>query len=63
MSIDHEVENAINKIVLDLKQDKKLSRKILAWLGDLSEKEISSSDDLEHLKGVLRSACTEENNE
>ena len=62
MSIDHEVENAINEIVSELKQDKKLSRKILVWLNDLSEKEISASDDIEHLKGVLRSTYTEENN-
>jgi hypothetical protein len=62
MSIDHEVENAINEIVLELNQDTKLSRKVLAWLNDLSEKDISASDDIEHLKGVLRSTYIEEIN-
>jgi|TARA_B110000967_G_C18415636_1_gene331374 hypothetical protein len=62
MSIDHEVEKAINEIVLELNQDKKLSRKVLAWLNDLSEKDISASDDIEHLKGVLRSTYIEEIN-
>ena len=60
MSLDHEVENSINKVVKELDQDEKLARKILAWLNDLSEKEISATDDMEHLKGVLRSTNIEE---
>lgn len=57
MSLDPEVEGAIHEVAKDLKQDEKVANSLISWLLDISEREISTKEDYDHLdllKSLIR---------
>ena len=49
MAIDHEIENAIKEVVRRLGQPERVSKILIAWLIDSSNRDLSHSDNVEHL--------------
>lgn len=52
MPIDEEVEKAIVRAVKESGQPETLAKKIVAWFREVSERELGSEDNLQHLDAV-----------
>lgn len=50
MALDAEVEKAIREIATDLGQPDKVAKRLISWLKEMSEKDLSIEDDLGHLE-------------
>ncbi len=52
MPLDAELENAIRKVVVELRQPPAVAQRLVAWLKDLSEADIGLEDKSRHLDNV-----------
>ncbi len=52
MPIDPALRDAIEQAVSEQKQSPKLSKRMISWLEEMSEKELSAEEDRQHLKNV-----------
>ena len=52
MAIDKEIESAVKKVTTELAQPTAVSKRLLAWLEDESNRELSHSDSIEHLQNL-----------
>ena len=53
MPLDPELEKAVREVTKKLGQPEQVSKRLLAWLKDASEKALSKDDDADHLKDVF----------
>lgn len=54
MAIDAEVEAAVKEVFAEKNQPEAAARRFVAWLNDMSERELEPNENIEHLE-VLRS--------
>jgi len=59
MPIDRELEAAIEQAAEEFGQSRTAARRLVKWLTDMSDRELVSSEELQHL-GTLRSAIRSE---
>jgi len=52
MPLDASVESAIEEITNDLQQSPKVSKRLVSWLRDMSERDLSANENLEHLEAL-----------
>ncbi len=62
MSIDKEVESAVYATVKELGQSEKVAKRLISWLLEMSEKEISTADNNEHFEFLKNAIRTEVSN-
>jgi hypothetical protein len=60
MAIDKEITDAVENVFNTSNQPEKSSKRFIAWLKDLSSRELSKNENLEHLD-MLRKALRVEN--
>ena len=52
MAIDKEIESAVNEVTAELGQPAAVSKRLVAWLEDESNRELSHADSIEHLQNL-----------
>lgn len=54
MALDPELEKAVNNVVTELGQQEHLAKRLISWLRELSEGELTAQEDNERLELVRR---------
>ena len=52
MPLDIAVESAIEEVVAESGQPSKVSKRMISWLQDMSERDLSNDSEMEHLDGL-----------
>lgn len=60
MALDLEVEKAITQAVTELDQPKQLEKRLIAWLTDLSDRELTAEEENQHLEFARAAVRTPE---
>lgn len=58
MALDPELEKAVSSVVLELEQPEQLAKRLISWLRELSEQDLSAQEDNERLELVRRAIQT-----
>lgn len=54
MPVDPDLEEAIHEVTVALGQPERVARRLVAWLKELSERELSVQEQTEHLEALLK---------
>lgn len=57
MPLDSAVESAIEEVVAQMEQSSKVSKRMISWLQDMSERDLTMDSEVEHLE-ALKAAIT-----
>ncbi|MET0002056.1 MAG: CxC ATPase DNA modification system associated small protein [Candidatus Thiodiazotropha sp.] len=60
MPLDKEIENAIHEVASEMGQPDAIARRLIAWLEDESNREVSHVDQVDHLKNLRDAIQTNE---
>jgi hypothetical protein len=60
MALDNELEEAVRSVVANSKQPPAVAQRLLAWLKELSERELGPEDQSRHLESLRRALKVKE---
>jgi len=52
MPLDSAVESAIEEVVAQMEQSSKVSKRMISWLQDMSERDLTMDSEVEHLEAL-----------